>query len=207
MGWYDVFAHFYDPAIEWVYRGHRSSAFSELGDMRGGAVLDLACGTGQNFAELVSRCGDRGRLVGLDASAGMLKKARRRIERAGWTNVDLHHVDARGLDRSSLGGPPAGFDVVTCTLGLSAIPEWESVFANVFDLLRPGGRFLIMDVWAERRVPQTLYVELVARADLKRQVWRPLEEASQDFSMRFLRGSPHVHGGRLFVAVATKPAG
>ncbi len=205
MGWYDVFAHFYDPAIERVYRRSRSLAFAELGDVEGASIVDLACGTGQNFPLLVRLCGERGRIVGLDASTGMLGKAARRIARAGWKNVDLHLVDARALDRSSLSGPEAGFDVVTCTLGLSAIPEWEEVFAKAFARLRPGGRFLVMDVWSERRVPQSLYVELIARADLRRQVWRPLEDASEDFSMRFLPGSPHIHGGRLFVACGRRP--
>ena len=205
MSWYDAFAHVYDPAIEWLYRGPRAQAFDELGRLEGRTVLDLACGTGQNLPELVRRCGDSGRVLGVDVSAGMLAKARRRVERAGWRNVDLFEVDARELFPTAVSAPPGGFDVAVCTLGLSAIPEWESVFASAFELVRPGGQFLIMDVWAERRVPQTLSVELIARADLRREVWRPLEAASVDFSMKFLPGSAHVHGGRLLVAVGRRP--
>lgn len=55
-------------------------------------------------------------------------------------------------------------------LGLSVIPDWERALRASLELLRPGGSYLILDVFAERRVPQTALVELVARASYERDV-------------------------------------
>jgi len=202
LNWYDAFAYFYD-VTEPFYRKHRAQVAAAIRPDASGAVVDLACGTGQNFAYLLERIGPSGELVGIDASPGMLKGAQRRIERHGWSNVKLLEADARALDAGALGFAP---DCVVCTLGLSAIPDWEAVFAGMFELLRPGGQFVILDVHAERRVPQTWWVELIARADLARRVWEPLERASKDFAIEFLPGSPHIHGGRVFLATGSKPA-
>mgnify|MGYP006190788061 CR=1 FL=1 len=100
-----------------------------------------------------------------------------------------------------------GFDGVVCTLGLSAMPAWEAAFGHAFDLLRPGGRFVILDVHADARTLQTRLVELTARADLAREVWRPLERRCEDFRMDDLAAPAGVFGGRLFVASGTRPAG
>ena len=90
-------------------------------------------------------------------------------------------------------------------MALCAIPSWERVFDRLFSLLRPGGQFLMVDVWAERRVPQTYWTEMIAVADLSRKTWEPLERSSERYTFSFLEGSPHLHGGRLFVASGFKP--
>ena len=63
----------------------------------------------------------------------------------------------------------------------------------------------MLEVWAERRVLQTYWTEVIARADLSRRTWEPLERVSDRYTFRYLEGSPHIHGGRLFVASGFKP--
>lgn len=219
MHWYDSFAHVYDLSLERIYRAPRSAAFARLDPEagmegvgeQGRVVIDLACGTGQNFPFLLERLAGEEwhrHLIGIDASAGMLARAQRRIERHDWRNVHLVEADARNVSREQLApalGQSSGISHVVCTLGLTAIADWQEVFARLFGLLEPGGQFLIMDVWAERWVPQTTCVQWIARADLERRVWQPLEQAADDFELRFLDGSPHVFGGRLFAATGLKP--
>lgn len=209
MRWYDVFARFYDRSLEALYRAARQETVAALAPERGGLVLDLACGTGQNLDLLVAAVGPEGRVVGVDLSEGMLRQARRRVARAGWTNVtlvrsDVHAFDADTLERAS-GRRTA--DAVLCTLGFTAFPDPEAAFRRSFALLRPGGRYAIMDVHADRRTPQTRMVEWIAQADLSREVWRPLATAVEDFEQRDLPGDPARLGGRLYVAAGTKPAG
>lgn len=202
MSWYDLFARFYDPAIERIYRPYRELAFAKLAVADGGTLLDLACGTGLNLPWLAAS----GRhVIGVDASSGMLERARRRVARAGLEGVTLIEADARELSPETLG--VASLDAVVCALGLTAIPDWERVLERCFDLLAPGGQFLIFDVHAERRVPQTRWVELIARADLSRKVWEPLAARASGFELEFLEGSPHVHGGRPIVASGFRPGG
>lgn len=55
-----------------------------LGNLDGATVLNVGCGTGNNFPLLVPRVGVTGHVIGVDYSAGMLARAERRAERAGF---------------------------------------------------------------------------------------------------------------------------
>jgi ubiquinone/menaquinone biosynthesis C-methylase UbiE len=55
----------------------------------GDLVVDLCCGSGQNFADLQRRVGPYGRIIGVDISAGMLDVASVLVARKRWENFDL----------------------------------------------------------------------------------------------------------------------
>lgn len=212
MSWYDTFSGFYDHSVERVYRPYRGPAVSALGLSPGSSVLDLACGTGPNLEFLADAVGPTGRVVGADFSEGMIGRARRRAERAGWSQVSLIQADARALTRTDLEGsgvPGGDLDGVIVTLGLSVIPDWETVLTHTFGLLKPGGRYVIFDIHAGpgERVPASWWVERIAQAELARKPWEVLDRLSDSVELRRLPGSPHVHGGRPFMAIATKPTG
>ncbi len=210
MPWYDWFASFYDASVESFYRDFRVQAVERLRLEPGATALVLACGTGQDLNPLVPAVGETGRVIGLDFSAGMLAKARKRVGKHGWENVTLVEADARTVSAEQLdqaSGGPVALDAVLVCLGLSVIPDWEQAFERTWELLRPGGRYVIFDVYAERWVPQTTWVQLIARADVKRKVWEPLEAAAVDFEREHLPGSPHLHGGSLYLSSGTKPGG
>ncbi len=208
MAWYDVFSIFYDQTVERVYRSYRARVVDALELEVGDSVLDLACGTGPNHPYLVDATRGDGRIFGVDFSAGMLKRAEAQAQREGWTNVFLLERDARQLtvaDLEAACGAPVHLSHVVVALGLSVIPDWEAVFKATFELLPPGGRYVIFDIHAERWVPQTWVVRKMAQADLSRQTWRALEACSEDFSFEYLPGSPHIHGGRPFLASGRRP--
>ncbi len=210
MAWYDLFSNFYDYTVELVYRRYRPGVVDALGLEAGQFVLDLACGTGPNQPHLVEAVQGCGHVFGVDFSDGMLKRARKNAEREGWSNVHLLQLDARDLTLANLEaacGEQVELSGVVVTLGLSVIPDWEAVFKTTFDLLAPGGRYVIFDVHAERWVPQTWLVEKVAQADPTRESFKALEQCCEDFSFAYLPGSPHVHGGRPFLASGCKPGG
>jgi ubiquinone/menaquinone biosynthesis C-methylase UbiE len=205
--------------------------------MKGATVLDLACGTGQNFPFLAERIGPRGKIVGVDISSGMLKKARYRVERSGQVNISLLQADAINLSRDLLNSAitvrglilrqdqddgllrgkgsahlceaqtgVSSVDCVVCTYGFMAMRQWESVFWSSWSLLKPGGRYLIHDVDAERGNLHAFAVEVATRCNFTHKVWRPLQGACIDFRMDYLDPSAHLFGGRLFVASGAKPA-
>jgi len=207
MQWYDFFSFFYDSALEKRYHRFREQAFCPKTMGSGRLVLDLACGTGQNFGYIRSTYGDeQTKILGVDFSKGMLKKAEKRAKKNGWQDVYCLHKDAREVSESdlleTLGAPQV--DCVVCALGLSAIPDWKVAFGRTFTLLKPGGRYVIFDVHAEERGFHTRKVEWVAKADACRRVWEPLEEVAQEFSMEFMDNSEKEFGGRLFVASGLK---
>ena len=83
---------------------------------------------------------------------------------------------------------------------------WEAALTRSFDLLRPGRRCAILDVHPADRIRQARPVELIARADLSREVWRPLERRCPDYRLDLLDAPPQTFGGCLCVAGGTKPA-
>ncbi len=209
MPWYDYFAIYYDHTVERVYAPYRAEAVDALELAPGADVVDLACGTGPNFAHLVAAVGEQGRVVGVDFSAGMLKRATRRSERNGWSQVSTLQQDAstvRPEDLDAACGAPMRVSGVLVTLGLSVIPDWEAVVRQMYGLLQPGGRFVVFDIHAQRWVPTTWIVKTTAQADLQRRAWPLFEELGAEVDWRYLAGSPHIHGGTPYLMAARKPS-
>lgn len=207
MGWYDLFSRFYDSSLEALYVDARRSACEALDLQPGQTVLDVPCGTGQSFDGLVAAVGSAGTVLGVDLSKGMLRKARARVDRHGWTNVflgeaDVHAVDTAWLEQ--LRGEPVMLDRLHVFLGLSAFPRWEEAFDRLWSLLRPGGHCVVVDCYAERPNLRGRMVNLVARAEIQRKTWQPLERLAQAYELRELP-SLREHGGQLVLATGVKP--
>jgi ubiquinone/menaquinone biosynthesis C-methylase UbiE len=100
-----------------------------------GEVLEVAIGTGRNLPYYPEGI----RLTGIEFSRAMLDLARRRADELG-LQVDLRVGDAQALDL-----PDASFDTVVCTLSLCAIPDDRRAVAEMWRVLRPGGRLLLLD--------------------------------------------------------------
>jgi len=100
-----------------------------------GEVLEVAIGTGRNLPYYPGGIP----LAGIEFSPAMLDLARRRADELG-LQVDLCVGDAQALDL-----PDASFDTVVCTLSLCAIPDDRRAVAEMWRVLRPGGRLLLLD--------------------------------------------------------------
>lgn len=204
MGWYDWFAMMYDPALETLYRRYRRSAAEALDLDASMTVLDVPCGTGQSFKALHERVQPGGTYVGLDLSRGMLARARlrgRSHERAHFVNADAGTVTRADLAQQ---GVPEQFDRLHVFLGLTTFAGWSDAFENLWGLLRPGGRCVVVDVYNERPGIQGRFVEIMAQAELKRRVWEPMEGLAEGFDRQVL-STDAVHGGELWLACGYKP--
>jgi len=82
LAWY---AEWIDPMM----RGLRAEAVGHLRLKPGARVLDVACGTGLCFPYLVEAVGAAGEVVGVDINPTLAAKARARVARHGWRNVDV----------------------------------------------------------------------------------------------------------------------
>ncbi len=101
-------------------------------------VLDLACGTG-DIAFLVAPLISTGRIVGVDITPGMIDIARRKVKSAE-TRVHFELGDISSLKFSD-----ASFDRITVGYGVRNVPDIPRLLAEVFRLLKPGGKFLSLD--------------------------------------------------------------
>jgi len=95
------------------------------------SLLDLGTGPG-DFPLRLRRAGHRGRLVGIDASPGMIAKAK-----SAGSDIEFLQADAQ-----SLPFPDESFDVVTARHMLYHVPDIPRALREVHRVLRPNGRFL-----------------------------------------------------------------
>lgn len=201
--WYDVFANFYDASLDATYREHRQQALRALALQPGMTVVDVGCGTGASLPVLVPAVGPSGRVVGVDASPGMLQKAQARIRRNGWENVEVRQV---GSDHTpeAIARELGEIQRVHCFLSLSVIDAWREVLDGWWHALAPGGRFVIADVHNPEPGVYAKLVEVIASASLPRKSWEPLAERCTGFALDWQESSWSL-GGKFFVASGSKP--
>ncbi len=133
-----------------------------------GDVLEVAVGTGRNFALYPANT----RLTGIELSPRMLEIARARARAVG-REVDLRESDAQALQF-----PDEAFDTVVCTLSLCNIPDDRKALAEMKRVLRPNGRLLLLDhIPASSglvRAMQRLLEQLTLRIEGEHLLRRPL---------------------------------
>ena len=104
-------------------------------DLRcGDIVVDLCCGSGQNFADLRRKVGDEGRVVGIDISPQMLAIAKERIDRHGWNNVELIEADVAEAPL------PDEMSAAVSTFGLDIVPGVDRIVGKVAERMPAGTR-------------------------------------------------------------------
>lgn len=103
-------------------------------------ALDLAAGTGDlTFA--MARFGGPAEVVGTDFVPAMLAVAERKLERyRGTSRVSFSVADAQALPFAD-----ESFDIVTIGFGVRNLPDREANFREVLRVLRPGGRYVILE--------------------------------------------------------------
>ena len=178
---YDLTSRLY-PAPGYPQRGQRQRAVRALGLRPGATVVDMACGTGLNFALIEQAIGPGGRIVGVDLTDAMLAQARDRIEANGWRNVSLVQADAVDFEF------PAGIDAILSTYALSQVPESAAVIAHGAAALAGGGRWAVLDLKVPDQTPGwmsqlgTGIVRPFASIDqwLMRRPWAAIRAAMQD---------------------------
>jgi ubiquinone/menaquinone biosynthesis C-methylase UbiE len=116
-------------------------ALEHLRLSEGERVLDIGCGRGGLLVAMREAVGPSGHAVGVDYSSHMVAKARKRIRRHGWTNVEVRQADASRVPHGT-----AEFDAATALASLSAMPDVANAVQLAHDALRPGGRFFVFDL-------------------------------------------------------------
>ena len=155
---YRSVARRYDSsAARWTDR-YRRWSIDRLWLAPGDVVVDVACGTGMNFARLSERVGPDGQVLGVDLSPDMLAIAAARVEDLHLRNVVL--VEAAVEDAEL----PDRLDAALFSLTHDVLQSKPAV-DNVFAYLRRGARVAAFGAkWAARwNLPVNLYVRHVAR--------------------------------------------
>jgi len=146
---YDATSWLY-PVPGYPHRAQRLRAVQALGLRAGDSVIDIACGTGDNFPLIEEVIGPDGRIVGVDMTDAMLACAQDRIAKNGWSNISLVQADAAGFDF------PAEVNGILSTYALTQVPECAQVIAHGAAALHQGGRWVVLDLKIPDNTPKWL---------------------------------------------------
>ncbi len=160
---YARWAPIYDVVFGAVFdRGRKASI--EAAERIGGRILDVGIGTGISLLDF-SR---RNRVVGVDISEPMLRKAQRRVAEAGLSNVEGLAV----MDAEKLGFPDDAFDVVVAQYVITAVPNPDATLDEFVRVTKPGGEIILVNHIGAEGGPRLLFER--AFAPLARRLgWRP----------------------------------
>jgi arsenite methyltransferase len=114
----------------------------------GDKVVDIGSGGGFDSFIAAAQVGPGGQVIGIDMTAEMLAKSRQTAEALG-----LGHVQFRDGLAEALPVEGAWADVVISNGVINLCADKQAVFAEIFRVLRPGGRLQFADIANGRPVP------------------------------------------------------
>jgi SAM-dependent methyltransferase len=115
----------------------------------GDTVIDLGSGAGNDCFVARHETGPGGKVIGIDFTPAMIKKARENAEKLGYNNVEFREGD---IDHMPVNDHVADVIVSNCVLNL--VPDKPKVMAEIFRVLKPGGHFSISDIVLVGELPK-----------------------------------------------------
>lgn len=178
---------------------------------KGDVVLDLGSGAGFDAFLAAQRVGKTGRVIGVDMTPEMLKKAQANAKKGKYTNVEFRRgeIEKLPVEKNSV-------DVIISNCVINLSPDKKSVFKEAFRVLKPGGRLMVSDLTLEKELPKVIkdsveaYVGCLAGAIMKKeylgfiksagfhdvrivgQTHYPVEAMANDATARVLKSNPLV---------------
>jgi demethylmenaquinone methyltransferase/2-methoxy-6-polyprenyl-1,4-benzoquinol methylase len=196
-GKYDLMNDLMSLGVHRLWKRH----FISIANPRPGQrALDLAGGTGDIAALLAGRVGEQGLVVLSDINPQMLSIGRDRMIDAGRVgNVRTSLVDASAIPFAD-----SSFDLVTIAFGLRNVTDKSQALTEMWRVLKPGGRALVLEFSRVRAEPLRKLYDLYSFEVLPR-LGRLV--ANDEGSYRYLAESIRRHPDQETLAGMMREAG
>jgi len=126
----------------------------------GETCVDLGSGRGTDALRMATQVGPAGFVYGIDISDGMLDKARATAEKVGARNVKFEKAE---LEKLPL--PSASVDLIISNCVLNHAQDKAQVWREIYRILKPGGRFVVSDIFSTAPVPEKYRTDAAAVAE------------------------------------------
>jgi len=161
--YYDIFSRYYDTFVALHSRdargGLRKFFSSKIPAGEGDSILDICTGTGTLLQYLRQRVGEKGLVVGIDFSRGMLRVSMEKTR--VYPNILVVQSDAAYLPFRE-----DSFDAVTCSYAFYELKEetQDRALREIVRVLKPGKSFLMMehDMPDNPLIRTLLYIRLLS---------------------------------------------
>jgi phosphatidylethanolamine/phosphatidyl-N-methylethanolamine N-methyltransferase len=190
--WAPVYDLFFGAVFK-AGRGAAIAAAERACGAAGGRILEVGVGTGISLPDY----SHINRLVGIDLSEPMLRKAAERVRMLKLDNVEALAV----MDAERLALPDESFDVVVAQYVITAVPHPEATLDEFARVTKPGGEIVLVNHIGAEAGPRRLLEECFAPL-ARRLGWRP------EFRFGTLAEWARRHGGvRVIERRAMPPLG
>jgi SAM-dependent methyltransferase len=158
-------------------------AFSKI--KQGDIVLDLGCGAGFDCFLASKKVGKDGKVIGVDMTKEMIKKARLNAEKIGVKNVEfvLAEIEKLPIKDNSI-------DIIITNCVINLTPDKIKTFKEAYRVLRRGGKMYVSDIVLlkelseKQKIDKDLLTGCVAGALLKEDYLEKIRKAG--FNARIL---------------------
>ncbi|GAG82619.1 unnamed protein product, partial [marine sediment metagenome] len=152
------------------------TAFGEI--RNGDVVLDLGSGAGFDCFIAAKKVGDLGKVIGVDMTLNMIKKAEDNAKKYGFNNVEFRigDIDNLPVENNSI-------DVIISNCVINLTPDKLKVFMEAYRVLKDNGRMFVSDIVLlenlseEQRNDEELIASCVGGALLKDEYLQIIKKA------------------------------
>src|ERR1043166_8528920 len=150
---YARWAPIYDLVFGKVFeRGRKESI--KAAERIGGRILDVGMGTGMSLLDY----SPKNRIVGVDYSEPMLRKAQERVREHKLANVEALAV----MDAQNLGFRDAYFDAVGAQFVITTVQDPERTLDEFARVTRPGGEIILVNHLCAETGPRHVFEKVIA---------------------------------------------